>query len=138
MLTVIPQHQEATARLGRLAWEDGDLTAAVNLLERATANDAPASVWFDLGVARQDLRDHDGAARAYSKALELKPDYAEAALNLGIALQDGGAPDAAIGAFARAYGLRPAIVRIDRDGADLGLAWPPVARRGRAARGAGA
>ncbi|WGR98363.1 tetratricopeptide repeat protein [Bradyrhizobium sp. ISRA443] len=107
ILTVIPQHQEATARLGRLAWEDGDLTAAVNLLERATANDAPASVWFDLGVARQDLRDHDGAARAYSKALELKPDYAEAALNLGIALQDGGAPDAAIGAFARAYGLRP-------------------------------
>ncbi|WP_407168947.1 tetratricopeptide repeat protein [Bradyrhizobium sp. ORS 111] len=107
ILKVIPQHQEATARLGRLAWEDGDLARAVDLLERATASEAPASVWFDLGVARQDLRDHDAAARAYRKALELKPDYAEAALNLGIALQDSGDPDAAIGAFARAYGLRP-------------------------------
>lgn len=107
ILKAVPQHQEATARLGGLALADGDLTRAVALLERATASDAPATVWFDLGVARQDLRDHDGAAGAYRKAIELKPDHAEAALNLGIALQEGGDPDAAMGAFARAYGLRP-------------------------------
>ncbi|WP_426440856.1 tetratricopeptide repeat protein [Bradyrhizobium genosp. P] len=107
ILKVIPQHQEATARLGRLAWDDGDLANAVDLLERATASDAPASVWFDLGVARQDQRDHGGAAHAYRKVLELKPHYAEAALNLGIALQDGGNSDAAMRAFAQAYGLRP-------------------------------
>lgn len=107
ILKVVPQHQEATARLGHLAWQDGDLSGAVRLLERATASEAPASVWFDLGVARQDLRDHDGAAGAYRKAIELKPDYAEAALNLGIALQEGGATDAAMSAFARAYALRP-------------------------------
>jgi tetratricopeptide (TPR) repeat protein len=107
ILKVIPQHQEAIARLGRLAWEDGDFTSAASLLERATASDAPASVWFDLGLVRQDLRDYAGAARAYRKAFEIKPDYAEAALNLGISLQEGGEPDTAMDAFARAYRLRP-------------------------------
>ena len=58
ILEVIPQSQEAAARSGRLAWEDGDYAAAAALLERATGNDAPASVWFDLGLVRQDLRDH--------------------------------------------------------------------------------
>ena len=33
--------------------------AAASLLERATAGDAPAPVWFDLGLVRQDLRDFD-------------------------------------------------------------------------------
>ncbi|GKQ52437.1 tetratricopeptide repeat protein [Bradyrhizobium sp. Ce-3] len=107
ILKAIPEHQEANARLGRHAWEAGDLAGALSLLARATASAAPASVWFDLGVVKQDLRDHDGAARAYRKTLEIKPDYAEAALNLGIALQESGEPDAAMQAFARAYGLRP-------------------------------
>lgn len=107
ILAVVPQHQEAAARLGRLAWEDGDHATAATLLARAATNEAPASVWFDLGMARQDLRDHRGAVNAYRKALAIKPDHAEAALNLGIALQEGGEPDAAMHAFAQAYRLRP-------------------------------
>jgi tetratricopeptide (TPR) repeat protein len=109
ILKVIPQHPEAAARLGRMAWEDGDHATAATHLERATAGDAPASTWFDLGLARQDLRDYAGAAVAYRRALELKPDYAEAALNLGIVLQDGGDADAAMRAYAQAYRLRPAL-----------------------------
>ena len=107
ILKIIPQHQEATARLGRLAWEDGDHTAAVSLLERAAANEAPASVWFDLGLARQDLRDYQGSAAAYRKAIEIKPDHAEAAVNLGVVLQEGGDMDEAMRAYAQAYRLRP-------------------------------
>jgi tetratricopeptide (TPR) repeat protein len=107
ILDVIPQHQEAAARLGRLAWEDGDTSTALSLLERAATDQAPANVWFDLGLVRQDLRDHDGAARAYRKALEIKPDHAEAALNLGVALQDKGDIDGAMRAYAQAYRLRP-------------------------------
>lgn len=107
ILKVIPGHQEATAQLGRIAWEDGDPATAASLLAQATATDAPASVWFNLGLARQDLRDHDGAASAYRKAFALKPDHAEAALNLGISLQEAGELDAAMDAFGKAYRLRP-------------------------------
>jgi len=107
ILEAVPQNTEAMARLGRLAWEDGDHAAAATLLERAATSDAPASVWFDLGLARQDLRDHGGAASAYRKALELRSDYGEAALNLGTALQESGDLDGAMRAYARAYRLLP-------------------------------
>ena len=107
ILDVIPENTEAAARLGRLAWEDGDHATAVSLLERAAQGEAPASVWFDLGLARQDLRDHDGAAHAYRKAIEIKPDHAEAALNLGVVLQESGDLDGALRAYAQAYRLRP-------------------------------
>jgi tetratricopeptide (TPR) repeat protein len=107
ILKIIPQHQEATARLGRLAWEDGDHSTAASLLERAATGEAPASVWFDLGLVRQDLRDHAGSAAAYRKAIEIKPDHAEAALNLGVVLQESGDIDNAMRAYAHAYRLRP-------------------------------
>jgi tetratricopeptide (TPR) repeat protein len=107
ILTVAPQNMEAVARLGRLAWEDGDHTLAASLLERAVAGDAPASAWFDLGLVRQDLRDYDKAAAAYRTALEKKPDHAEAALNLGTVLQEKGDLDGAMRAYAAAYRLRP-------------------------------
>ena len=107
ILDVIPKHTEAAARLGRLAFEDGDLALAASILERAVTGEAPPSVWFDLGLVRQDLRDHEGAITAYLKAIELKPEYAEAALNLGVVLQDSGDLDGAMRAYAQAYRLRP-------------------------------
>jgi len=108
ILDVIPDHVEAAARLGRLTWEDGEIALAARLLERATQTEAPASVWFDLGLARQDLRDYAGAAVAYRKAIELKGDLAEAAFNLGVVLQETGLLDEAMRAYAQAYRLRPA------------------------------
>jgi tetratricopeptide (TPR) repeat protein len=107
ILEVVPQNLEAAARLGRLAWQDGDHTKARTLLELAVTHDAPASVWFDLGLVRQDLRDYDGAASAYRRALEMKTDYAEAALNLGVVLQESGDLDKAMRAYSEAYRLRP-------------------------------
>jgi tetratricopeptide (TPR) repeat protein len=107
ILDVVPQHQEAAARLGRLTWEDKDFAGAASFLERATASEAPASVWFDLGLVRQDLRNFRAAEAAYRMAIAIKPDFAEAALNLGIVLQEAGDPDAAMRAYAQAYRLRP-------------------------------
>jgi tetratricopeptide (TPR) repeat protein len=107
ILDVIPGHTEAAARSGRLAWEDGETALAAKLLEAASQNDAPASVWFDLGLARQDLRDYAGAAAAYRKAVELKADHAEAIFNLGVVLQESGRLDEAMRAYAQAYRLRP-------------------------------
>jgi tetratricopeptide (TPR) repeat protein len=106
ILDVIPDHSEAAARSGRLAWEDGEAKHAAEYLERAAQGEAPASVWFDLGLARQDLRDHAGAAAAYRKAIELKKDHAEATFNLGVVLQESGDLDAAMRAYAQAYRLR--------------------------------
>jgi tetratricopeptide (TPR) repeat protein len=107
ILEAIPDHVEATARLGRLAWEDGETALAAKLLERAAQAEAPASVWFDLGLARQDLRDFAGAAAAYRKAIALKGDHAEATFNLGVVLQEAGHLDDAMRAYAQAYRLRP-------------------------------
>jgi tetratricopeptide (TPR) repeat protein len=107
ILEAVPLHQEAAARLGRLAFEDGDHALAASCLERAVGADTPASVWFDLGLVRQDLHDHAGAAAAYHKAIDIKPDFAEAVLNLGIALQETGDLDHAMRAYAQAYRLRP-------------------------------
>ena len=134
ILDVIPDHAEAAARSGRLAWEDGEAALALSLLERAAKSDAPAPVWFDLGLARQDLRDHAGAASAYRKAIALKDDHAEAAFNLGVVLQEMGDLDDATRAYAQAYRLRPSSFGQDHDGADLGLARAAVARRGAALR----
>jgi len=107
ILDVIPASVEAAARLGRLTWEDGDPALAAKALERAVQGEAPASVWFDLGLARQDLRDFHGAAHAYRTAIELKSDHAEALLNLGVVLQEAGDLDGAMRAYATAYRQRP-------------------------------
>jgi tetratricopeptide (TPR) repeat protein len=107
ILKAIPQYQEAAARLGRLAWEDGDYTEAVKLLERAVTSDAPASVWFDLGVVREDLRDQAGAAAAYRKAIDIKPDFPEAHVNLGLNLQHSGDLESAMDSYRQAVRLRP-------------------------------
>jgi tetratricopeptide (TPR) repeat protein len=108
ILEVVPDNVEAAARSGRLAWEDGETALAAKFLERAAQAAAPASVWFDLGLARQDLRDYAGAAAAYRKAIELKGDHVESTFNLGVVLQEAGLLDEAMCAYAQAYRLRPA------------------------------
>ena len=108
ILDVVADHAEATARSGRLAWEDGEFALAATFLGRAAAQkEASPSVWFDLGLARQDLRDHAGAATAYRKAIELKGDHVEALFNLGVVLQEMGDLDDAMRAYAQCYRLRP-------------------------------
>ena len=134
VLQASPQSHEAMARLGRLCWEDGNLAEAASLLERAVAGDCPASTWFDLGVAKQDLGDHAGAANAYRQALAKNPDYAQAAVNLGIALQETGDLDAAMTAYRTAYRLRACHLRHHRHGADLGAHGRAVAQRAGVAR----
>ena len=49
----------------------------------------------------------DEAVACYRRALELKPDYAEAHNNLGIALKDQGKLDEAVACYRRALELKP-------------------------------
>jgi tetratricopeptide (TPR) repeat protein len=107
ILDVVPDHAEAAARLGRLAWEDREFALAAKFLERAAQKEPQASVWFDLGLARQDLRDYAGAAAAYRNAIAQTSDHVEATFNLGVVLQEAGDRDEAMRAYAQAYRLRP-------------------------------
>ena len=53
----------------------------------------------------------DEAVACYRRALELKPDFAEAHNNLGVALQDQGQLDEAVACYRRALELKPRLRR---------------------------
>jgi tetratricopeptide (TPR) repeat protein len=103
VLAVDARSAQAKARLGRLLWESGEIAEAVRWLAEAADAQAPASVWFDLATAREDLKDRKGAIAAYRKALAIRPDFAEAAVNLAIQLQEEGDIAAAMTAYRTAY-----------------------------------
>ncbi|BAI76551.1 TPR repeat protein (plasmid) [Azospirillum sp. B510] len=121
-----PGLPEAAARLGRLLFEDGLLRDAAAVLEAVPAAGRTASLWFDLGLVKQDLRDLAGAADAYREALELQPGNAEAAVNLGIVLQDMRDIDGAVAAYQVAYGVQPetfGVIAMSLTSAPRGQLW---------------
>ena len=72
----------------------GEVESAVTSLEKATEIDpANPSAWYNLGVARQRIRDFDGSIRCLEKAIELRPGYALAWRKLGTVLAIVGQPE---------------------------------------------
>ncbi|MDB9864718.1 tetratricopeptide repeat protein [Candidatus Thioglobus sp.] len=59
------------------------------------------------GASSAGLKQFDAAIKYYKKALEIKPDYAEAYYNMGIALKDNGNLDAAIDSYKKALEIKP-------------------------------
>ena len=107
ILKIVPQNAEAAARLGRLAWEDGDHALprrCSNARRRAKPPHRPGSI---SGWSARICVTYDQAATAYRKALEKKPDYAEAALNLGTVLQEKRRSRRRHARLRDAYRLRP-------------------------------
>jgi len=70
-------------------------------------NDVAASAWFSIGFLVQDLKDLDGCIDAYSHAIQLKPDLAEAFNNRGNAKGGLGQHAEAIADFDQAIRLKP-------------------------------
>jgi len=88
--------------------EQRDLEKAAADLERAVALDPGlAEAWSDLGEARKNLGDDDGALAAYRKAVELRPDDAVAQTRLGSKLLESGKPGEAIPHLEHAVRLDP-------------------------------
>ena len=61
----------------------------------------------NLGLALQNLGALDEAVASYRKALDIKPDFAEAHCNLGNAPQDLGALDEAVASYRKAFAIKP-------------------------------
>lgn len=70
-----------------------------------------AELHLMLGISLRDAEDLDGAERAYRKALELRPGYAEALGNLGNVLQKQRRLDEAIENYRAAIAIRPEFFR---------------------------
>jgi len=60
-----------------------------------------------MGIALQEQGKLEDAAEAYTKAMAIKPDFAEAHHNLGNALKDQGKLEGAIEAYNKALSLKP-------------------------------
>ncbi len=83
-----PDKPDVEESLGYLAWQSGDKDAALSHFERALgAGTKNARMCFDYAMLSRGGSDAvKNALPAFQKALELKPDYAEARLQLGLML----------------------------------------------------
>src|SRR3989338_3734325 len=66
-----------------------------------------ANEWFDKGYQHALNKEHDSAIEAYTKAIQLDPNYADAYINRGNAYADKGQYDRAIEDYNRAIALDP-------------------------------
>jgi tetratricopeptide (TPR) repeat protein len=106
-LELDPAHVEANLNLGRLAHEQGDVTAAEMCYRRALAADPQCAVaHYNLGVALQDRHDLDGAIDAYRIVIRIDPNYAEAHYNLARIYEGLDRPAEALRHFAHYRRLR--------------------------------
>lgn len=109
-------------RAGMAALRTGEMDRAAILLERATRSPlASWREWNARGAAADHLADWDVADLAYSKAMALAPDRAEAVNNLGWSLLIRGRWDEAVEQLERAASLDPKSQRI-ADNLDLARA----------------
>jgi tetratricopeptide (TPR) repeat protein len=77
--------------LGKEHFQRGDYSLAAGHLEQVAARGAKfADVHHMLGVIYHHLGEFEPAQRAFEKALQINPDYIEAALNLAIVCNDLG------------------------------------------------
>ena len=97
---------------GRGALHDGNMRAAIPLLERAVEREPQhQQVWNDLGLAYLAAGNLDGAIRAFQKQLEINPSDEHANNYLGLAFERKQEFQKAAGAFrkqAQMYPLDPA------------------------------
>ena len=90
-------------------------TARIVKKQQAAASAAPtvatkeltAEEWFEQGYKHDDAREYDEAIHAYSEALRLQPDFAEAYINRGNARHGKSDLDGAISDYDQALRLKP-------------------------------
>jgi tetratricopeptide (TPR) repeat protein len=93
----------ALINLGSLKKAEGDLTAALDLFDRAIAIDPSLAIaHYNRGTTQRARGYLEEAIASYQRAIELDPDYAQAYQNLGVALFKLGKLPEALEAFGQA------------------------------------
>jgi tetratricopeptide (TPR) repeat protein len=98
---------DALLKLGLCLRRCGDKDAAAPLEQAVECGQSNSDAWFALALVRQDHRDFAAAAEAYRRALEIRPDFAEAAVNLGTCYQEIGDVGTAKANYRLALQLKP-------------------------------
>lgn len=107
ILSKQPKHPDALHFMGLLACQIGQSEAGIALMRESIAVHASPIYYNNLGNALRDAQELDDAVLAYRRAVELKPDYADAHNNLGNALRETGDAASALMSCARAIELKP-------------------------------
>lgn len=108
VLTTQPGHAGANHFLGLLAYQRGQHATAVDLIEKAIAEDGDNATYHqNLGCALKAMNRLDDAVASLQRAIALRPDYSEAHYNLGNALKELDRPDEASAAYRRAIEFNP-------------------------------
>ncbi len=108
ILAVEPNHADAIHLLGVLAAQAGNHEAAIEQIGRAIRLQGNVPFYhFNLGEAYRALQRSSEAAACYRRALQLKPDYAEAQSNLGSVLLDLGQPNETVACCRQALQWKP-------------------------------
>ena len=66
---------------------------------------------YNLGIALHSAKRLDDAAKAYTKAMTAKPEFAEAILNLGHVLKSLGKEDEARACWSKALAVKPELIQ---------------------------
>jgi tetratricopeptide (TPR) repeat protein len=103
LLKTDPESALAPDALAALAFSEGDLAGAAGHCRRLTALVPERfEVWFNLGVACQQLGSFAEAADAYERAAGMRPESGQTWLNLGFVRQALGEAAAAVNCYQRA------------------------------------
>ena len=77
------------------------------------------------GASNSGLMQFDDAIVSYKKALEIKPDHAEAYYNMGIALKDTGDLEAAIDSYKKVLEIKPDYAEVKENLLSLMMSYSP-------------
>ena len=99
--------------LGVLTWRQSRMYTDQETLWRTTIARNPVSFlgYNNLGDILDQRNEVDGAIALYQKALEAKPDYADAEYNLGLALSQKGWMDDAMVHYEKALAIQPDLAK---------------------------
>jgi tetratricopeptide (TPR) repeat protein len=102
-----PVAGDPVERAGKLM-EQGDMRGAESVIDEALGQHKDNhELWFAKGVVRQAQNDDDGATLAWTKALELQPEFVPAIFGIGAVFLARGEFDNAIDRFTQALRIEP-------------------------------